>query len=111
MNFLMFLAIALLCGLLQTLQYMSEEVEGEGVRREEGEKRERERREGDSQEGERQHEGPEGADELDELTRALQGFEPETGQSNKPSAEPQYVPFSEFACPLSICRPCCLPCW
>ena len=55
---------------------MSEEVEGEGARREEGEKREGERREGDSQEGERQHEGPEGADELDELTRALQGFEP-----------------------------------
>ena len=85
---------------------MSEEVEGEGARREEGEKREGERREGDSQEGERQHEGPEGADELDELTRALQGFEPETGQSNKPSAEPQYVAFPEFACPLSICRPC-----
>ena len=73
--------------LLQTLQDMSEEVGGEGVRREEGEGQEEERRE-----GERQQEGAEGADELDELTRALQGFDPETGQNNKPPAEPQYVP-------------------
>ena len=40
------------------------------------------------EEGSRQQQAG-GSDELDELTRALQGFEPETGQSNKPPQEPQ----------------------
>ena len=40
------------------------------------------------EEGNRQQQAA-GSDELDELARALQGFEPETGQSNKPPQEPQ----------------------
>ena len=28
-------------------------------------------------------------DEMDQLSRALEGFEPETGQSNKPGQEPE----------------------